>query len=139
MWAEGVRLIEAQLKDASAFDTKTGTLFVLTNAVLVFVVGQKQTIGDLADLLVLGLLVVLVLLVVTFRMRRFATAPSLPALIPWANEPASQIRVRFMANLEEAYIANQRSLARKAFFFAASIYVLLGLALIGGLLFVLGT
>ncbi len=136
VWSEGVRLIDGQLKDAAAYDSKSAPLFGLSTATLAIVFAQREALREFTGLIVLAILVVLTILVFSFRVRRFAIAPTLPALVPLANLAQDELQLRFIGNLLEAYVANQAALTQKAFFLKWSIYSMLASALLVGLLFV---
>ena len=58
----------------------------------------------------------------SFRLRRFADAPALPALVPWANSPPREIKIEFIGNLLEAYGENVDSLQAKELFLRWAVY-----------------
>jgi hypothetical protein len=113
VWDEGLRSIDAQLTEAAELDRKTSPLIGLISAGIALVIAQREPLGPAFGIFLPGMGAVLAYLLLGFRLRRFARAPALPALVPWANSAPREVRVQFMGNLVEAYEQNSRSLAAK--------------------------
>lgn len=125
VWSEGVRLIDAQLRQAADLDSKASTLIGFLTAILALIAGQRQEFGEWTWLLVVELVAALALLLLAFRLQRFANAPALPRLALWAESVPSAIRDAFMDNLLEAYAANETSLLGKARYLRFGLYAIM--------------
>lgn len=102
IWETGVRLCDAQLREASAIDGKVAPLLGFTAAAIGLALGQHQALGDAALPVGLELLVVFVFLLLSFRVQAFRNPPDYAQFIRWAREDEDRIREAFLGNLRAA-------------------------------------
>lgn len=137
VWAEGIRLIDAQLRSAAELDSKIAQWLALTTAGAVLVL--NAVLNEPARWLQLVLIemgTVLAFLVLAYAQRDFAYAPAFPALVTWTAAPPGQIRGAFLGNLEQAYLRNLDSYSIKALYLrlAVSATALVGATIVVGAL-----
>lgn len=125
VWTEGIRAVDAQLNEASELDNKTSPLIGLVSAGIALVIAQRNPLGAAFGIFLPGMAVVLAYLLLGFRLRRFARAPALPALMRWAYSSPRDVKIQFMGNLLEAYGQNSRSLAAKELYLKWAINAML--------------
>lgn len=128
-YAVAERSLEEQLGRIEALDAKAG-IVIATNGVLAgLLFGRSSLLLTMPEALagVISLLVgtSLLLALIAFATRRYSIAPQAEAvreLMGWGEE---WLRWRFLGNLEEALLENNRRLARKTRWLSLALFTLM--------------
>ena len=121
----GIRTLDDQLRRVDSFDTKAGILIAADGVLagLLFsarpsLVGSPRVLAiSVAFLVTMSLLLALI----AFANRRYRTAPQPTAVVRMMSAPEPWLKWRFLGNLEEAIMANEKKLVWKARFLSAAL------------------
>ncbi|MGI8427157.1 MAG: hypothetical protein ACR2M4_11310 [Actinomycetota bacterium] len=125
----GIRVLEAQSRRIDALDSKAGILLAVDGVLAGLAFGSNdghpKFAAAIAFISALTLLTSFLLALLAFRVRQYATAPSLGRVIQTMTRDEPWLKWRFLGNLQEAEATNSRKLALKAKLFHLSLVFLL--------------